>query len=199
MHSLRVARSAGGLSRVVGFVQRHNGQLTGSRGIVGGYNEDTSNLPKERTATSGAKKGSPPSRDEFPEFKVESGQAQSVLHSTDMGKMYISKDRDESFAFQLPVTERHSIVRDYHDETGELKQKWDVGQENMERTFRNDTGHVVEERREKEIKTTGFPEAFHPRPFPHGDKSALRNPEPIPRRADEMHLPTSRKYNLPDR
>ena len=51
------------------------------------------------------------------------------------------------------------------------------------------TNFQVEERREKEIKTTGFPEAFTPRPMPHPDPAYHRESDPIVKRQAEMHLP----------
>jgi len=192
MNGFRAARTVYGFSRAVG--RRPDVLSPGTRGIVGGYNEDCSNLGREVKKTGKAGHRVP---DEFPEFRVQQGEAQVTMHSTGIGKMYLDRSADESFAFQLGVPQRHAFVRDYHDETGQLKQKWDVGEENAERTFRDDTGHIVEQRREHEIRTTGFPESFKPRPMPHGDESANRESAPIPRRSDEMHLPT-RSGGIPD-
>jgi len=124
---------------------------------------------------------------EFPEFLVEAGKAQAHLSSDPPGS--IDTKYTESYAFQERSSERHEIMRDYRDETGEWRKKRDYGQEQIEKTWRDNTGIPVEKRREKEIKTTGFPEAFNPRPMPHREPGWDRCPEPIVRRQDEMHIP----------
>jgi len=168
------------------------------RQITGGYNEDASALGDssknvKRTNKSWKQDAVDDDIDEFPEFKIASGKAQASLRS--QGPTPLLDDvYAESFAFQESAPTRHNIYRTYKDANGELREKWDIAEETMEQTFRDCVGRPVEERREKEIKTTGFPEAFRPRPMPHPDPAWERPTEPIPKRHDEMHLPNRTVY-----
>ena len=72
---------------------------------------------------------------------VYDGKAQAHLHS--FGPAVTETLHEESFAFQEENFLRKRVVRDYEDEAGEIRQKADIAEDNMELTWRDNTGRPV--------------------------------------------------------
>lgn len=96
----------------------------------------------------------------------------------------------ESFAFQEWDEVRKGITRDFKTSTGLLQTKWDVAEETMEASWRDNPGS------REQTEPYGPPEDLHPRPQPHSDQSTWRNPEPITRRSDQIHKPTRDAFEI---
>ncbi|OQV21250.1 hypothetical protein BV898_04737 [Hypsibius exemplaris] len=201
MDKFRAVQTLWGFSRGVVAPSSAGGQRLIVRSIIGGYNEDASQLGEQ--SVNPQKKKLPNQRgtadttktvgglDEFPEFQVEAGKSQSQLHVGASPHSPLDQKYEESFAFNESVPLRKNQMRTYKDEHGVEHEKWDIAADNIERRWRDNVGRPSEERRMKEIKKTGFPEAFRPQPMPKRDPTSnMIFNDPIASRSDEMHLPT---------